>query len=118
MFDVGLKALILWTVVGLAAGGGIYGSYVKLFGQAAKSQVNGYSLVNDCSFLLTSYNTLEIESFLNKISDEGEGLRKSDGVMVAIATGAGERRPQEAAIGTSLNICVDNLKKHLSTIKS
>lgn len=119
MFDIDLKAWIIWIAVGLAAGGGIYGTYIKLFGEAAKPQAEGYGLVSECSSLLSSNNALEVQSFLNKIEDERKKLEKSDGLMVAVAAGSGKtHRPQDASMGASLDICVESLRAHLSRIKS
>lgn len=45
---IDIRSPILWGVLGIAAGGGLYGSYIKTMGKAAFTETQAYALYGKC----------------------------------------------------------------------
>ncbi|MDP2596011.1 hypothetical protein [Alteromonas stellipolaris] len=117
MFDLDFKSLFMWTVLGIAVGGGVYGAYVKFFGKTAKTQGEAYTLLIECTTLLRSYSATDINEFINKYRLKESNIEKSDAVMTGLNAVIDHNSPPKATgMGVSLSMCIKNLEGRLSEI--
>jgi len=111
MFDL---EKLSWLVVGVAVGGGMYGSYIKLFGKNTIIQVNAYVSVMECASLLSSRNKEKIQCFISEYEKNKIKIRKSDAIVSGVATVI-NHKTIGSGMGVPLESCVNNLKKHLNS---
>ncbi|MCS6117297.1 hypothetical protein [Shewanella baltica] len=116
--DLDLKSMVLGSVVGLAAGGGLYGLYVKYFGEAVLVQGQTYGLVGECATHLNSSSSLEIEDFLLKVKGKQNQIDKSDAVITSVNLAMGEKRNIPAGMGRALALCVSELESDLEILRA
>lgn len=109
---VDLKSMIVGSALGIMAGGGLYGLYVKTLAPAAYGQVAGFAVLVECVELKLSGDTERIRRFVEPIDTHVKDLRKAEVVAtsVVLATG-GSRAPTDAA--GLLEKCAADLKKKL-----
>ena len=112
-FDI--KSALIGGALSLAAGGGLYGLYIKIAGQTAMSELSAYQLLQRCVVLRVSKGAIparkkEVDFFLNEVENESRKIAKADAVLTTIAAAGGKDAP--GGMGIPLQICVQDLKSN------
>lgn len=116
MFDLDLKSLVVGFVISAAAGGGLYGYYVKTGGEAGMAQAEAYRLLGRCTFLKSSLDADEIKTFISTTNESLSDIEKSDAIVTGIAAAANSGHARTSGFGVSLKMCLNELKDHLNRI--
>lgn len=109
---VDLKSMLVTSVLGLMAGGGLYGLYVKTLAPAAHGQLMGYGALTECVELKLSSDTERIRTFVKTIDAQVKDLRKAEVVAYSVIAATSDSRSPTDAAG-SLEKCAGDLKKKL-----
>ncbi|WP_426619486.1 hypothetical protein ACP3TY_06060 [Pseudomonas rustica] len=111
-----IKSLVFWGIVGTAAGGGLYGAYMKFFGKAAFTSVEAMQLLNDCTILRTDtfLNYEKARPVLEKVEEEIPNIEKSDSVIAITAMFAGDKS-LPSGFAASLRECVLDLQEKIKS---
>ena len=117
-----IKASILWGLIGLAAGGGGYGFYVKTMGKAAFNETQAYALYGQCMTLQATVsnpsNIPKAKALLNKIDEKLPNIEKSDVIVKITTAAAGEKSNLPSGFGPLLKDCVTGLKREIKNSES
>lgn len=116
--DLDLKSLVLCSAIGLAAGGSLYGFYVKHFGEAGMVQGQTHGLVSECAILLNSHSSAEVEEFLIRVKEKQSEIDKSDTVTTSVSLAMDEKRDLPAGMGQALALCASDLESLKASEKS
>tara|TARA_R110001599_G_scaffold71322_1_gene199191 strand:+ start:78 stop:434 length:357 start_codon:yes stop_codon:yes gene_type:complete len=115
MLDLDLKSVAVGVVISVAAGGGLYGLYVKTAGEAGMAQANAYGLIGECATLMSSSNADEIREFIARSNESLPDIQKSDAVVTAVSAAATDST-RVAGLGTPLSMCLQGLESHLKRV--
>ena len=116
------KKELLFLLLGFFIIGSLYKiyfkNYLKPVGSALITQGYTYGDTLECSFLLNSKNSIEINNYLEKISKKNLEIKKSDALISTIGTiASGQKNKISSGLGVSLELCKQQLEQHLKSIK-
>lgn len=115
MLDLDLKSVAVGVVISIAAGGGLYGMYVKTAGEAGKAQAKAYGLMGECATLMSSSDADQIREFMARSNESLPDIQKSDAVVTAVSAAVADST-RVAGLGTSLSMCLQGLESHLKRV--
>lgn len=108
-----LKSLLLGSALGLAAGGGLSGLYVKTYGMASLSEVEAYGLLAECMSLnhpsVVADKSKEASLLLEKIKAKMPDISKADAVLTATAIAAKVGSQVPSGFGGLLSKCSSDI---------
>lgn len=114
-----IKSAILWGAIGLVAGGGIYGTYVKTMGKAAFTETQAYALYGKCMIqrtkveLPSTHN--EARALVEEIKKNIPDIQKSDSIIALTSVAAGEKNISTSGFSTLLKDCASNLEREIAS---
>jgi len=118
MTDMNIKSFILWSVLGIAIGGGFYGAYIKFFGKNAIIQVDAYGSIGECASLIGSHDVVKIKAFIKYYESEKEKLQKSDASVAIVNIAVTQEVPRKpVGMGGALGECVIQLKNRVTELE-
>lgn len=112
-----IKSSTLWCLVGIAAGGGLYGTYVKTMGKAAHTETQAYTMYGKCMMLRAKADSLsnheKAKELIEEIKEKTPDIQKSDSVLALTTMAAGEKNNSLSGFAPLLKDCVSNLEREI-----
>jgi hypothetical protein len=115
MLDLDLKSVAVGFVLSAAAGGGLYGLYIKTTAEAGMAQANAYGLIGECVSLMSSSNSADIKAFITRANESLPRIQKSDAVVTGVSAVASDNK-RVVGFGAPLHMCLGGLEDHLRRV--
>ena len=106
-----------FTLLGILAGGGLYGFYVSQTSKLAYDGLNAYSLMGECAVLQSNQhpNPSEVRNLISKVERRAPRIFTSLAIVGPVSGQGGSGKPVATQVDEVLRHCVQELEGRLGS---